>query len=376
MDKVKIIPSQYENKEWATSGEKKSFGLLKTVLKRKKPTSVIWHSPVLPPRGKKSRYPGSLNPDIIVYVSQFLKAHGGIVVYEVKDWTINRVGLTDPETWTIQFGDERKKGIPNPLNQAKRYADNFRGEVDRFSTIDVRNLPIVPAVIFPNIKEDEFANRNLKGLSASQCLFKDHFYDDFNVESRIREHFEAWGQVFGKGLSTEQLNEVSSIIFPQDNDKSGKLKNIFDRQDLDEIQNCKSEDKVVQTVKILQVVKETGLSEKEIRAKAREYGSTYAENTPSVELDITEKIKKEVKRAARLKVADTVSIVENQIRMNELATELGIRKKDLRDMVGEFFGKNLRPSSYLDSDEVLRIKAHFRKKTEYIGRKAEEDSNA
>ena len=83
---AKVIPDSAFNNPDITQGEKKVLRALRDGLDD---SVVLWYEPKL----QKNR-----RPDIIAYIPSL-----GIVLYEVKDWTIAQILEANPDVWKIDF---------------------------------------------------------------------------------------------------------------------------------------------------------------------------------------------------------------------------------------------------------------------------------
>ena len=220
-----VIPESAFSDANITTGEKKALRTLQDGLDD---SVFLWYQPKL----SKSR-----RTDIIAYVPDL-----GIILYEVKDWTVDSIVHANPDVWTVEFKTTIKK-VKNPYVQARDYYFNLNGMlqgresfVDNYGTYQGKvKIPIAVAVIFPNIRKSDFLESHLdKVIEVKRCLFREdiRFIQEADgpkkIRDRLREHFDPWW--VNDELSDSELDELRGILYPEitavQKDKGGTEKEI------------------------------------------------------------------------------------------------------------------------------------------------------
>lgn len=104
---ARLIPGSALEDPKATDGEKR---LIRTLMQTLDDTYYVWYQPKL----AQSR-----RPDVLVYLPAV-----GLVIYEVKDWTIAQIRAANPDTWEVEFGTVAKNET-NPFKRARDYFYEF-----------------------------------------------------------------------------------------------------------------------------------------------------------------------------------------------------------------------------------------------------------
>jgi hypothetical protein len=107
---ARMHPEDIEGLESATIGEKNVFRFLHDAARPDK-NFIAWYEPTIGISGAE--------PDFILYGSSL-----GLLVIEVKDWEIDRIGEVNPHTFKFWTGD-RGETRTNPDRQAKGYANEL-----------------------------------------------------------------------------------------------------------------------------------------------------------------------------------------------------------------------------------------------------------
>jgi hypothetical protein len=139
-----MIPDDIE--QFTTSGEEVFCRFL---LRAAKPDDsfVVWYSPDI----------GDREPDFILFCHDV-----GLIVFEVKDWTIDQIREASPKTFRVMFGSQEKVKT-NPLEQARGYvhrlmeciANDGRLVSRESASYGKAKIPISHGVVFPNINSFE-----------------------------------------------------------------------------------------------------------------------------------------------------------------------------------------------------------------------------
>ena len=221
-----VVPNSAFNNPNITSGERKAIRILRDTLDD---SAWLWYEP---------NVGNHRHADIIVYIPEV-----GIVVYEVKDWTLNQIIKANPNEWKVNFNSATRNHM-NPYKQARGYYHNLNSKLQKKKSF-ISNygrykgrvkIPIAPAVIFPNIKKSDFVEKSYDNIiEVKKCLFKDEIKSiqqadsHKNTQDKLKEHFDPWWP--NDELPNEKLNELRGILYPEitavQKDKGGTEKNII-----------------------------------------------------------------------------------------------------------------------------------------------------
>lgn len=188
-----MLPANVET--FATSGERQFYRFLEKVA-LPDDQFVSWYLPDIEGR----------EPDFIL-----LHASSGLVVFEVKDWTLDQIREANPYDFmlTISNRNDRRQ---NPLRQARGYSHRLRERIERDGLLISKEpnfygklkIPINYAVVFPNINKLEYKERNLNDVIHTNKIF---FWDDLHPSSDICT--DPTGNCF-----LEALAKKSDLQFP------------------------------------------------------------------------------------------------------------------------------------------------------------------
>ncbi len=226
-----LIPDSVFSDPDITLGERKTLRALRDGLDD---DVLIWYEPNLE---------GSSRPDIIAYIPEL-----GIVLYEIKDWSLDSVLRANPDMWEVDFNSSAKS-VTSPYEQARRYYFTLNKSLQGRKSFTFKNgnyhgrvkVPIAPAVVFPHIKESDFISGSYdKVVDVKKCLFEDDLSlirkadNPKETRDKIREHFTPWWP--NEELSPDELNELRGVLYPEivsvQKDRKGTKKEII----LDEYQ--------------------------------------------------------------------------------------------------------------------------------------------
>ncbi|WP_295636285.1 nuclease-related domain-containing DEAD/DEAH box helicase [uncultured Mailhella sp.] len=198
-----LIPSRMPSD--ATAGERRFFHLLE-----KLPSSFTgWMNPML----------GDDSPDFVVYAPK-----NGLIVLEVKDWSLDHVVSADRQTVLFRTGWDVTRRT-SPLGQSLMYLNRMKSLFQRPGG-KFFLLPLHCGIIFPNITRADYLRRlrqdaSISGLARPETTL---FQDDLeNIEqssdkgnafqSFLNEHFPslfAWEP--SSVLNTVKQKLGSSVI--------------------------------------------------------------------------------------------------------------------------------------------------------------------
>ena len=205
-----VIPESSFSDDRMTSGERRALRTLRDGLDD---SVLLWYQP---------KVETARRADVIAYVPDL-----GIILYEIKDWTLDNILEANPDVWKVRFGSSIRS-VRSPFEQARDYYFKLNETLQKWeSFIDKEGkykgrvrIPIAVAVIFPNIRESDFIDRNLENLIAvERCLFRDDIRRIQEADSpklvrdRLRKHFDPWWA--NEELSNSELDDLRGVLFPE-----------------------------------------------------------------------------------------------------------------------------------------------------------------
>ena len=144
-----MIPNDVE--EFQTEGERVFFRFLQSVAK---PDSryVAWYLPDV--NGKE--------PDFLLYEDDV-----GLVIFEVKDWTLNQIEEASPHHFLIQIKG-KTESRKNPFHQAHGYLNSIKDKIQKDGHLVSTDpafhgnpkIPLSCGVVFPNINKYEYEEKS------------------------------------------------------------------------------------------------------------------------------------------------------------------------------------------------------------------------
>ncbi len=227
---ARLIPDTAFNDTGMTPGEKR---ITRAFYQNLDDSVIIWYQPKL----QESR-----RPDLILYLPEV-----GLVLYEIKDWSLKNILNANADYWTIKDG-ENEKSVTNPFIQARRYFFNLKKQLEKesiFLSNETKHkgkikLPIATAIMFPNIHKDSFLAKGLNNIIEERyIIFKEDVDEIRNsthrkIIDKLKRHFEPWWP--NEELTDEEITKLRAILYPEitskQKDKGGKIKDII----LDEYQ--------------------------------------------------------------------------------------------------------------------------------------------
>ncbi len=228
---ARLIPESVFSDSDITVGEKR---LIRNLYQNLEDSCIIWYQPKLP---------SSRRPDLIVYIPNI-----GLLLYEVKDWSIDQIISANADSWSVKFNSSIENRT-NPFKQARNYfyklSDRLKLETlllsDEKKFQGRIKFPIATAVALSNIKKEDFSNNPIsKTMDDKYMLFKDDIAEIGNVLvgkallDKLKNHFDPWWQ--NDELTSEELDCLRGILYPEltskQKEKGGKTRTII----LDELQ--------------------------------------------------------------------------------------------------------------------------------------------
>jgi hypothetical protein len=207
---ARLIPDTAYSDEHLTLGERK---LLRAVQYHLDDSAIIWYQPKLA---------ASRRPDVIAYVPAV-----GLLLYEVKDWSLPNVVRATADTWMVRQG-AAERAYTNPLKQARGYfhrlKERLRGEPGLIDDGPLHQgrlvLPVATVVVFPNVGRAEYAAAGYGAVIEPRfVLFKEDLAAIGQALSgkalidRLRAHFDLWWP--NEELEQETLDRLRATLYPE-----------------------------------------------------------------------------------------------------------------------------------------------------------------
>jgi hypothetical protein len=238
---ARMYPEDIENYEPASDEEKHVFRFLKEAPRPHK-DFICWYKPFIGPPGRM--------PDFMLFGKKL-----GLMVFEVKDWSLSQIISATPHRFTIRLSGKDEK-IENPDKQAKQYIHTLMEKLERIPDFlsDLPpherrlKIPIGRIVVFPNIQRDAYCRRGIQWLIPIERVL---FYDDIKASGKILadlsglmfyERISAAFPFRFKGLTQKEIYKLVFVISPESKielpQRKGSGKTTFHReiQALDEAQ--------------------------------------------------------------------------------------------------------------------------------------------
>jgi hypothetical protein len=205
-----MIPDDIE--QFTTPGEEVFYRFLQRAAKPDN-LFIVWYSPDI----------GEREPDFILFTPDV-----GLVVFEVKDWTIDQIREASPKTFRVAFG-AREQVKTNPFEQARGYVHGLLQSIADDGRLVCRDkinygkakVPISHGVVFSNINSFEYSSRfaNDNIIPISRIIFWDDLdpHSELNDPSgkrfleALRDRFEP---IFPCSLTTPELSHLRYLIYP------------------------------------------------------------------------------------------------------------------------------------------------------------------
>ncbi len=223
---ARLIPDSALTADEMTLGEKKLVRGLRDHLDDE---CIVWYQPKLPRERR---------PDVIVYMPGT-----GLILYEVKDWSINNIVNANPDVWEVKHG-ERREQHTSPFKQARGYFHELQERCKRVPNLVCSDgnhsgrskLPMATCIVFPNITYQEYQRSGLEAvLDSKYVLFKDDLSELGGklsgklLRDQLRESFDPWW--INDELEPDELNSLRSILYPeitgQQKEKGGHVSDII-----------------------------------------------------------------------------------------------------------------------------------------------------
>jgi hypothetical protein len=205
-----MIPSGLT--EFQTQGEERVYRFIEAVAKPDD-RFLCWYTPDIEDR----------EPDFVLFARDL-----GLVVLEVKDWTLEQIREVTPRDAKVAKG-ARSEVLPNPIRQARECAmaviDALREDgrlLHRDSHLQGKpRIPVNHGVILPNVNKFEFKEKEFDKVIPVDKTF---FWDDLHPQSDIcsdpsGQRFRAalenmFPPLFAFSLSGRELDFLREVLFP------------------------------------------------------------------------------------------------------------------------------------------------------------------
>ena len=196
-----------------TPGEERVYRWLAGVAKPDD-AHLAWYTPDI----------GDLEPDFVLFSPDV-----GLVVLEVKDWTLEHIFYVDPDTVEIWTGG-RSERRQNPLRQARMYRDRLKDALRHDRRLMAKDpvhhgnpkIPLHHGVVFPNICRHEWEGQPWTAVIPSDRVF---FADDLHPDGAICSDpsggafraalLERFPPRFSFSLTEREVHFLRGLLFPQ-----------------------------------------------------------------------------------------------------------------------------------------------------------------
>ena len=170
---------------------------------------LLWYDVAVGPRHQ--------HPDFVV-----MHPRRGILILEVKDYRLSTLIQVDRQSWVIHT-DTGPKTVANPLEQARQYAHQVVGALERDPQLvhpDGRYqgklaFPWSYGVVLPNITRAQFDKAELgHALEPHRVVCQDEMGEHVKPEDLQSRLWEMFPYLIGGAMSLPQMDRVRWIMFP------------------------------------------------------------------------------------------------------------------------------------------------------------------
>jgi hypothetical protein len=211
---AQMYPTDIALHEKATEGEKKVHRFLKEAAKPHA-DFIAWHKPTIGPLSAK--------PDFVLFGKKL-----GLLVLEVKDWTLHQIKTYNPFEFTLALAGKTVKKT-NPDKQAKGYVKAMTERLSSFPDFVSEasghegglRIPVGRIVAFPRIGREDYCDRALQWLiPLERVLFKDDLAADGGIlrDPSGKAFLDRVSDAFPfrfKGLSRKGFEKLILIMWPE-----------------------------------------------------------------------------------------------------------------------------------------------------------------
>lgn len=167
------------------------------------------------------------HPDFVI-----LHPHRGLLVLEVKDWKRETIREANKASFTI-LTDKGHKSVPNPLEQARQYAQTISERLKEDPQLRVGNdsrykghlcFPYGYGVVLPNIPRSAFERAELdQVIEPGRVICQDEMFEEVDAEAFQQRLWDMFAVRFPCVLSLPQIDRIRWHLFPEIQIKSGSL---------------------------------------------------------------------------------------------------------------------------------------------------------
>jgi superfamily I DNA/RNA helicase len=211
---AQMYPTDIEDDEKATAGEKKVHRFLKEAAK---PHSdfIGWCKPTVGTLG--------VEPDFVLFGKKL-----GLLVLEVKDWTLQQIKAYSPFEFTLRVESKTQKKS-NPDRQARGYVNALMEKLKTFPEF-LSNLPghegglkipIGRMVVFPNVDRKAYCERALHWLiPIERALFSEDLAQGGEIltDPSGKKFFDRMSGAFPfrfRGMSHKEFEKLTLLMWPE-----------------------------------------------------------------------------------------------------------------------------------------------------------------
>lgn len=187
---------------------------------------LLWYDVPIGPR--------HLHPDFVV-----MHPRRGLLILEVKDWSIKTIQQADKQCWQV-FIDGMLKTQPNPAEQARQYAHAVVDALKRDPQLVEPGgehqgklaFPWSYGVVFPNMTRKQFTEGQLdQVIEPHQVICSDEMLEKLDAEDLQSRLWDMFPYLMRGVMSLPQLDRVRWILFPEVRVQTQGA--LFDDSDLD-----------------------------------------------------------------------------------------------------------------------------------------------
>ncbi len=209
---AEMIPESIAAMKEATSGEKRVFKVLRDALIPDE-DYIVWFEP----KAVKKR------PDFLIWAQDW-----GLLVIEVKDWSLDHIVSTNHTKWTI-LRNNIEEVRDSPVEQARKCFIKFKELIQSSPTLrhsdgpnqgNIR-FPIGYCAAFTQITRKQAEHSGLaKVLAPTTCLFSDDLPGDFDTKETRLALISLLKKAFVvrfpfDPLQPDELKVLRCLIFPE-----------------------------------------------------------------------------------------------------------------------------------------------------------------
>ncbi len=205
---AKQIPARSSCVNRMTSGEKRVSERLEQKLDD---DYLFWYDV---PIGSKYR-----KPDFVIF-----HPRRGILVLEVKDWKLETIRSTSPQTFTL-LTDKGLTEAANPIDQARQYTLEVEKLLERDPALRQPEgsryagkliCPWAHGVVLSNISRRQFDEARLSAVMPSHLVIcQDEFVPSVDAEALQKRLWDMFPWQFGHALTLPQIDRVRWHLFPE-----------------------------------------------------------------------------------------------------------------------------------------------------------------